>query len=47
MITIRCLQNAVNSIDSFHNDVKLIMVCVEDIKNDIDNLNLTGQIRSC
>ena len=34
------LINSVNSIQDFHNDVKLLIVCSSDIKKDIQKIDL-------
>ena len=38
------LLNAVNSMETFHNDVKLLIVCPFEVKNEIDALNLSETI---
>lgn len=38
------LQNAISSINNFHNDVKLLLVCSESIKSEIEKLNLSDKL---
>ena len=38
------LLNAVNSVDDFHNDVTLLIVCPSDVKSQIDTMNLSEKL---
>jgi hypothetical protein len=38
------LLNAVNSVDDFHNDVTLLIVCPSDVKSEIDTMNLSEKL---
>jgi hypothetical protein len=38
------LSNAVNSMENFHNDVKLLIVCPSEVKGEIDTMNLSETI---
>ena len=34
------LQNSIKSVEEFHNDVTLLIVCPTDVKNEIDKIDL-------
>lgn len=40
----KMLDNALQSVEDFHNDVKVIIVCSNDIKSKIEKLNLSNKL---
>ncbi|MEY4573448.1 MAG: hypothetical protein RLZ10_2738, partial [Bacteroidota bacterium] len=39
------LNNSVNSIQDFHNDVQLTIVCPQDVKTEIEKLDLSQKLQ--